>query len=403
MTSDSELRIRPSLRPAAIVCALAMLSLATAMGIGRFAFTPMLPLMARDGLLTADAGAWLAGANYLGYLLGALSAGRIGVSPPVLSRASLAGIAILTAAMGTSDVLPIWLALRFVAGVLSAWALVSTSAWALGQLAAAGRPDLAGFVYAGVGIGIALVGVFCLYAARPGVASGSLWLELGVLAAFAAAIPVRLREPPPPASIIATRTQTGIRASTRNAGIVICYGLFGFGYILPATFLPALARELVDDPHLFGLAWPVFGVAAALSTVATARYLQHMNRLRVWAYASLVMAVGVVLPSFWLSPISIAIVALSVGSTFMVMTMAGLQEARARSPRNPSALLGGMTAAFATGQLAGPLASAILAMLPAGHAAGLDISLQIAAFALAASAAYLFCIARDKPTEGIST
>ena len=47
-----------------------------------------------------------------------------------------------------------------------------------------------------------------------------------------------------------------------TTGLVVCYGVLGFGYILPATFLPVLARSVVEDPRLFGLAWPVFGVMA---------------------------------------------------------------------------------------------------------------------------------------------
>ena len=109
-------------------------------------------------------------------------------------------------------------------------------------------------------------------------------------------------------------------------GLVVCYGVLGFGYILPATFLPALAREVVDDPQLFGLAWPVFGVAAALSTIATARRFGHANRLRVWAVGHLLMAAGVILPSVWLAPVTIAIAALLVGSTFMVVTMIGMRR-----------------------------------------------------------------------------
>ena len=64
---------------------------------------------------------------------------------------------------------------------------------------------------------------------------------------------------------------------------------------------------------------------------------------------------GVALPTIWLSKETIAVAALLVGGTFMVITMLGLQEARARSPDNPTTILGRMTAAFATGQLAGPL------------------------------------------------
>ena len=148
--------------------------------------------------------------------------------------------------------------------------------------------------------------------------------------------------------------------------------------------------EVVDDPRLFGLAWPVFGIAAALSTVAAARHFGHVNRLRVWAVSHLLMAAGVVLPSLWLAPVTIAVAALLVGSTFMVVTMIGMQEARARSPGNPTALLGLMTAAFAVGQLAGPLVSGIIDLLPVGHRAALGCALQLAAFALASSAAYLW-------------
>jgi predicted MFS family arabinose efflux permease len=175
--------------------------------------------------------------------------------------------------------------------------------------------------------------------------------------------------------------------------------MLGFGYILPATFLPVLAREVVDDPQVFGLAWPVFGIAAAISTVVAARHLGHANRLRVWAVCHLLMAVGVVLPSLWLAPISIGIAALLVGSTFMVVTMIGMQEARARASANPTALLGLMTAAFAIGQLAGPLFSGIVELLPIGHRAALSSDLQLAAATLVLSAAYLWAQSRGGPSD----
>jgi MFS family permease len=388
----SELNVqarRPSLSVTA-VCAIAATALAVAMGIGRFAFTPLLPLMVRDGSLAPSAGAWLAASNYLGYLAGALTASRLGLPLPMLMRASLAGIAVATAAMGAVDGLAAWIILRFIAGVLSAYTLVATSAWALQHLARAASPNLSGIVYAGVGFGIALTGLFCVAAARPGVPAGQLWLELGVLAALAVACSSPFVGRPLETSALACSTSHPDITRGPNAGIVVCYGVLGFGYILPATFLPALAREVVDDPQLFGLAWPVFGVAAAVSTIATARLFGHANRLRVWAVGHLLMAAGVTLPSVWLALVTIAIAALLVGSTFMVVTMIGMQEARARAPGNPTALLGLMTAAFAIGQLAGPVVSGTLDLLPIGHYAALGYALQLAAFALALSAAYLW-------------
>ena len=49
------------------IAATGMVALAVAMGIGRFAFTPLLPMMLHDGVLGLPAASWLATANYLGY------------------------------------------------------------------------------------------------------------------------------------------------------------------------------------------------------------------------------------------------------------------------------------------------------------------------------------------------
>jgi len=49
---------------AAWAVAVGMLGLAAAMGIGRFAFTPLMPLMQEHAVLTMAQGGWLAGANY---------------------------------------------------------------------------------------------------------------------------------------------------------------------------------------------------------------------------------------------------------------------------------------------------------------------------------------------------
>ena len=339
-------RVVTTFRPAPVAgtCFVAIGALAVAMGIGRFAFTPMLPLMVRDGLISPDAGAWLAASNYLGYLAGALVAGRIPLSSPSLMGISLVGTAAVTAAIGVLDGLAVWLLLRFTAGLLSAWTLVATSSWALRELARADRARLAGLVYSGVGLGIAVVGVFCMVEARPGVPAQDLWVKLGELAALVMAVPVlwlswrSVAERSIDLRRVADRLYQGNKTAG-SAGIVICYGLFGFGYILPATFLPAMAREVVDDPAVFGLAWPIFGGAAALSTIVVALLVDRVNRLRVWASSHLVMAAGVALPTIWLSKETIAVAALLVGSTFMVITMLGLQEGpRARprqSDRNP--------------------------------------------------------------------
>ena len=94
------------------------------MGVGRFAFTPMLPLMVRDGDLSMNDSPGLAAVNYLGYLVGALTAGRLPMAPATSGRGGLVGVALVTAGMGVTAQLPVWLLLRGLAGLFSGWALV---------------------------------------------------------------------------------------------------------------------------------------------------------------------------------------------------------------------------------------------------------------------------------------
>jgi MFS family permease len=376
------------------VCTAGFLALAMAMGIGRFAFTPMLPLMIREGSLDVAAGGWLAAANYAGYLAGAVTASRIALAPQRLGLIALAGIVATTAAMGWTDSVALWLALRFAAGVASAWALVSTSVWGLAWLARFERPAGAGMLYAGVGAGIALAGFWCWQAGAAGVPAGALWLQLGALALLLLAlVAVWMPRGLPLAATAAVAAHRvsgpGHAAGGANWGLVLCYGVLGFGYILPATFLPVLARAVVDDPAVFGAAWPVFGAAAAISTALAGTLLRHLARMRVLALCHALMAAGCLLPVLHLSAPAVLAAALLVGGTFMVATMAGMQEARARAAGNPTAALGRMTAAFALGQMAGPVLSSLLGGRSADFH-GLFMALAIGALALLVSAAWLW-------------
>lgn len=381
-------------RSAIMVCAAAMIALAVAMGVGRFAFTPLFPLMVRDGLLDAQSGALLAGSNYLGYLVGAVLASRLTIRPAPLLAFGLIATVTVTAGVGLASSVAAWTILRFVAGVLSAWTLVATTAWGLGWLTGLGRPHLAGAVFAGVGLGIAAAGLFCLV--MPGFESSALamWVELAGLAGLAIIVPLlasrRLPAPPAmPAPPQAPQPAPHVPSSA-TGGLIACYALFGFGYILPATYLPALARQVVDDPHVFGWAWPLFGTAAALSTVLVSALLKHANHSAVWAACHLVMALGVLLPIAWPALGGVIASALLVGGTFMVITMVGMQEARSRVADNPTAVLGRMTAGFALGQLMGPVVSAAIGHLTPDHDLALDLALAASALGLLASAYYLW-------------
>ncbi|MBS0544103.1 MAG: YbfB/YjiJ family MFS transporter [Proteobacteria bacterium] len=351
-------RSSSSLPPRTIVF-IGLVALAIAMGIGRFAFTPLMPLMLRDGSLDAVTGTEWATANYIGYLLGALSASWFARSPRHGLQIGLIGVAATTLAMAWGNVSLPWLglALRGSAGVFSAWVLVCASSWCLPELARRNATSLGGWIYTGVGLGIAATGVMTWLGGAQ--AAVSLWVELGLLAIVGAVHVIRTlpRQPtaPAPSSPADARRPAAPSGASGNLGVVLCYSAFGFGYIVPATFLPTMARQLVSDPLVFGLTWPIFGTAAALSVAFAAHRLHGWSRRKVWAIAQGVMAVGTALPLLQQALWVLAASAVLVGGTFMVTTMAGLQLARERMPGNPTPLLARMTTGFAAGQIAGPL------------------------------------------------
>src|SRR5258705_10910354 len=146
----------------AVAVVVGMVGLAAAMGIGRLACTPLMPLMQAHSDLTLAQGGWLAAANYAGYLAGALLCVAANPNPGSATRAGLAGVALSTLAMGLTADFQWGLAWRFVAGVTSAFVLVGISAWALPRLARGERAHWAGWVFAGVGVGIMFAGLVSL-------------------------------------------------------------------------------------------------------------------------------------------------------------------------------------------------------------------------------------------------
>jgi MFS family permease len=331
-----------------------LIALAVAMGIGRFAFTPLLPLMLQDAGVSLLHGSWLATANYVGYLAGALVCVT---APPVPARAirwGMVSIALFTLAMGLTHDLWLWLSLRLLAGAASAFVLVGVSAWVLPTLARLHQASRAGQVFAGVGVGICLAGLVGLAAGVTSLGSQAAWIGLGVFAGvFALALWRELADGDAPAMRTTGRGRDPLARQARITAL--CYGAFGYGYIIPATFLPALAREVIGNPAVFGLVWPVFGAAAAFSTVLAAKLLPAHSPRRLWCYGQWVLAVGVVTPVFAINLATLLFAALCVGGTFMVITMAGIQEARRLGGAQSARAVALYTAAFALGQIVGPL------------------------------------------------
>jgi len=331
-------------------------ALAVAMGIGRFAFTPVLPMMLQDAGLSIASGGLLASANYLGYLIGALSAMVVRIQPERAIRGGLLVIGIVTLAMAAALPFGAWLALRLIAGLASAWVLISVSAWCLGALAAYQRPFLNSLVFAGVGTGIATAGLLCIALIDMAAGSSDAWVALGLLSLVVCALVWRLFTPhAAPSGTGAPAARERHRWDAQSVRLVCCYGVFGFGYIIPATFLPVMAKAELQGSSLFAWSWPVFGLAAALSTLAVAALVRRMGNRRLWVICHFIMAVGIILPVVTPGLPAIFAAAIGVGGTFMVITLAALQEAKRVAARSGTVMMAAMTAAFATGQIIGPL------------------------------------------------
>jgi MFS family permease len=392
----------------------AALALAAAMGIGRFAFTPVWPLMAQEGGLSLAQGGWIASANYAGYLLGALAA----VAWPVRRlrgqlAVSLLAVALLTLAMPLFHNVAVWCALRLAAGYASASAFICVAAW---RPVPAGDPREAGasaVTYAGVGAGIALTGLVCLALMAGQVRADGMWLTLGGLTLALSLMawpgmrqpvaPVRAAtcspsapdgaiQPAPDAARAATPAPTLAAAPAPKPGttrlppaigqLALHYGVFGVGYIIPATFLPAMAKEIFPDPAIFGWAWPLFGLAAAVSCLLVPRLARARDEKRVWQASQALMALGMLTVALWHHIAAITVAALLVGGTFMVITQAGILTARRTAGPAAARAAAVMTAAFAAGQILGPL----LASWAAHWGAGLPQVLGAGAALLALSA-----------------
>lgn len=362
-----------------------LVSLALAVGIGRFAYTPLLPMMRADGLLGIPEGGVIASVHFLGYLIGAMTVAKVPCPPRALLRLSLAAIGAGTIGMGMTDSFPAWLALRGLNGVCSAWVLVLISSHYVRSLAESGRADLQGWIFAGVGAGIAVTGLACLAFMTMGAGSATSWqvtgiVSLAIIGAICLAIGPEVPASRPPAA------QRNAERSPLDWKIVIAYGAMGAGYVIPATYLPVMAREIVSDPLVFGWTWPVFGAAAFVSTIFAARFQQRYTNRQVWVAGQSVMAAGLLLPVLYPHILAIIAAGLCVGGTFMIITMTGMKEAhRIAAPSDVLRHIAIMTASFATGQIVGPIfASAIY-----DETQSFSAALSIAAAALIVTAAPL--------------
>ena len=404
----------PERLPLRWVLALAgMTALAVAMGIGRFAFTPLLPMMLHDRVIDLPGASWLASANYLGYLVGALLCTfqpqlwrRFPAWKPLEPTAWVRGGLVATCGLTLAMALPLpalWPLLRFAAGVASAFVFVYTSGWCLAQLAGLGVAPLGGFIFTGPGVGIVLSGLVASVMVALGLSAATGWLVFGVLAIALSRLvwPVLRPRALPAAMSGAALPQTGADLASASEIILLAlaYGLAGFGYIITATFLPVIARGALPGSHWLDLFWPLFGSGVVIGAWLATR-LRHIPAQRGRLAAAYAMqAAGVALSLLWPTLAGFALGSLLLGLPFTAITFFAMQEVRRLRPHSVASTTGLLTALYGLGQIAGPPMTAAL-LQRGGERAGFALALEIASASLVLGALLYLLLARLYPHRG---
>jgi predicted MFS family arabinose efflux permease len=391
-----------------------LVALAVAMGLGRFAFTPLLPMMLHDGVVDLPAASWLASANYLGYMVGAMACtlqpwlwARLRWLPLLayssLARAGLVATGVLTLAMAWQWPAA-WPALRFAAGVTSAVVFIFTSGWCMSQLARLGVPALGGAIFAGPGAGIVVSGLFAsgMVAWRWTAATG--WLIFGVLAfVLTAAVWRILRGGNERLAALGTQPAGAASVAPAPHGhaemalLTLAYGLAGFGYIITATFLPVIARAALPGSAWLDLFWPIFGLGVMVGALLATRLKPGRDFRLLLAGCYGLQALGIAASLWSPSLAGFAIGSLMLGLPFTALTFFAMQEVRRLRPQHAASFMGLLTATYGVGQILGPLLVAWLLRRTGSQTQGFTLSLQIAAGMLLLGAAVYGWMVRAYP------
>ncbi|CDH33087.1 YbfB/YjiJ family MFS transporter [Xenorhabdus bovienii] len=334
------------------------LALVVAMGIGRFTFTPQVPLMIAESQFTLTGAGIVAAFNYLGYLAGSYDAMRAQRFVEYRLWSGLWGAVIITLLSALMDGPILHSIARFFIGWASGWTLVLVAAWANDELAKLNRPRLSAAVFAGTGMGILISGVLAVGIQSWAMGAAKAWVIYGMLALLCSIYVSRYL----PRRGELHRPQTNVQKLILTPEIkrlVWSYSLAGFGYILPATFLSQMATERFPDSLFAQFVWPIFGGASVLGIVMGI-LLSHVSTTQIRLAITLwLQAIGILIAEVLPGIGGLVIGALLVGGGFMCVVQLALLYGRELAPNHARYMAGLLTTGYALGQLVGPMLSAI--------------------------------------------
>ena len=352
-------------------------SLILVLGVARFSYTPLLPLMQQQaGLGIAEAG-WLAAINYAGYLSGALIASLISdlVLKDRLYRIGMVVAILSTAVMGLTTDVTVWALSRFVAGLSSAAGMLLGTGLILNWLIRHHHRSELGIHFAGIGLGIA--------GCAAAVAIMSQWLDwqqqwyaftaIGCLLAIPA-----LRWLPPPDTSGVTKSGQKLEDNPPSPLFMrlfmAAYFCAGVGYVVSATFIVAIVEHLPGLAGHGNLVFLAIGIGAAPACINWDFIARRIGDLNALIAAAVLQIIGILLPVL-VGGLSAAIFgALLFGGTFIGMVSLVLTMAGRYYPTRPAKMMGKMTLSYGAAQILAPALTGWLATRFGSYEAGLYLA-----------------------------
>ena len=284
---------------------IASLSTLLALGLFRFAYSALLPLLIAAQWFSASTALYLSTANLCGYLMGALSAN------PLNQRFSHTQLIITAALLGSASLLacaiahlPIawYVVWRMVAGITGAWLMVLAPSWALRQVPVAAKNTASAWVFAGIGFGVLLSAFLLPYMPSLGLKFTWLILGCGSLLLSLLIILLLLKHPHTSttlSSAVAIKPNHTKPPYASAVFIILAYGCFGMGYLPHALFwVDYLARDLAWDLHTVDTQWLLYGLGAAVGNGLGFVLVKHWGWMKANSICFILYAIAIALPLF---------------------------------------------------------------------------------------------------------
>ena len=344
----------------AILILTGIAALTIAVGIGRFSYTPILPYMISElNLTTTDAGL-IASANYLGYLLGSL----IPIFPqfPKNIRSifiySIFISIISLFAMGLTNTFEIFILIRFIHGVFSAFVLILGTSLIVSHVQKKGKIFLGTAHFSGVGLGMALSAIVVSYLGFLNFTWDELWFSIGILAIMLSFQIIKFT--PIQKAEVKYNLKSKNKTSLGFSLITISYGLYGFGYVAFGTFISTMSRLTPGLEKTEPYVWFVVGVTGIPSVFFWNWFGSKIGNDIGLFLANLILGLGVLFSVLINNEFGIFISCILFGLSFVPITSMCLLEGQKRFSGSFIVSTAILTFSFSIGQMIGPYLSGLL-------------------------------------------